>query len=185
MQIDRIYFPVKTLGYGKRIGIWTIGCTHGCPQCSNPELWAKDNSKDISISEIIECVNQVKEADGVTITGGDPFEQPDSLLLLVEALRESGYRDIIVYSGYTYDELLKKGKIEREILENIGILVDGLYKDDLNDNKSIRGSSNQRIIILDDTLSDRYRDVENWERETQIVMSNNSIQAIGLPIKKA
>lgn len=53
MQIDRILFPVTTLGPGNRLGIWTIGCPHRCFNCSNPELWNDDAEKDISLSELV------------------------------------------------------------------------------------------------------------------------------------
>ncbi len=57
--------------------------------------------------------------------------------------------------------------------------------DELNDDKSIRGSSNQRIYILNPEMSKRYENVENWERKTQIVMNGTQIQAIGIPLWKA
>ena len=183
MQIDRIYYPVTTLGYGVRIGIWTIGCTHGCHNCSNPELWKPDPSKDISIDRIAACIKKVPNVDGITITGGDPFLQAEELLNLVSCIRNLGYDDILVYTGYTYEELQEQGGAVKEALGIIGVLIDGLYIDEKNDNKSIRGSSNQRIHIIDHTLDDRYLNVENWERKTQIVMSDNLVQAIGIPIK--
>lgn len=182
MQIDRIYYPVQTLGYGNRVGIWTIGCIHHCEKCSNPELWESDTTKDISIEKIIKCVRQAKDMDGVTITGGDPFEQAEELYHLVKELKILGIKDILVYSGYTLDELRTKGQIERAILAEIGILVDGRYVDSLNDNKSFRGSINQTIHVLNEELADRYWGADDWKRKTQIVINHNQIQAIGLPV---
>ena len=181
MQIDRIYYPVQTLGYGNRIGIWTIGCTHHCENCSNPELWKPNPDKNISLNTVMECVCQVAHADGITITGGEPFEQPEELYELVKALKRAGYEDILIYSGYTRKELNQKGALVQGILEETGILVDGLYLNSLNDNKSFRGSSNQNIYILDERLKERYQDAENWERKTQILVKENQIQAIGIP----
>ena len=183
MQIDRIYYPVQTLGYGKRIGIWTIGCTHHCKNCANPELWQPNPDKNISVDEIMECVSTIAAADGITITGGEPFEQPEELYTLVKKLNTTGYHDILVYSGYTIEELHEKGELVKTILKEIGVLVDGLYLDLLNDNKSFRGSSNQNIHILKDSLKERYQDAKNWERKTQILVNKNQIQAIGIPRK--
>lgn len=182
MQIDRVYYPVETLGYGKRIGIWTIGCSHGCHNCSNPELWSENKSKDVSVCDLIECIKKITEADGITITGGDPFEQPDELLELVIELKRLGYIDVLVYTGYTLEELNAKGNTCKEILSNIGILIDGMYIDELNDNKSIRGSSNQHIYIFNERLRDRYMGVEEWERKSQILVANGWIQTVGLPM---
>lgn len=184
MQIDRIYYPVSTLGYGKRIGIWTIGCRHGCYNCSNPELWNANEAKEISVDDVIECIKKVDCYDGITITGGDPFEQVDELAILVDRICELGCKDILIYSGYTFDELKKKGHVYNQILSKIGVLVDGRYVDELNDNISIRGSSNQKIIVLNNELSERYFDVDHWERKTQILVNANKIQAIGLPIRQ-
>lgn len=184
MQIDRIYYPVKTLGYGNRIGIWTVGCTHQCKKCSNPELWERNPLKDISVENIISCVQQIKDADGITITGGEPFQQAEELRTLVTRLNEIGYEDILVYSGYTLDELKLQGDKVKQILDNISVLVDGRYIDELNDNKSFRGSSNQKIYRLNDSIIDRYANAEEWERVSQIVMNDDKIQLIGVPIKK-
>lgn len=181
MQIDRIYYPVETLGYGKRIGIWTIGCPHHCEKCSNPELWTEDKCKEIDIESIVKCVKRVGNADGITITGGDPFYQADELLILVSRLRELGYEDILVYSGYTYEELIKD-EVSKSVLDLIAVLIDGKYVDSLNDNRTIRGSSNQRILVLNSQMNNRYSDVNSWERKTQIVMNNNDIHAIGIPL---
>lgn len=183
MQIDRIYYPVETLGFGKRIGIWTYGCSHRCNKCSNPELWDEREDKEISISDILCCIQQIDEADGITITGGDPFYQVDDLYELLYELRKLGFSDILVYTGFSYSELRELGQKERDTLRLIDVLIDGLYVDELNDNKSIRGSSNQGIHILNPELSKRYEKVENWERKTQIVMNGTQIQAIGIPLK--
>ncbi len=184
MQIDRIFFPVKTLGYGERIGIWTQGCVHHCTGCSNPELWDKAPEKEVSIQRIIEHVQSIGRADGVTITGGDPFLQSSELARLVRELKRAGLDDILVYTGYLFEELKEKGEDETYILKNIAVLIDGPYVDSLNDNKSIRGSSNQRIIILNQKYAARYDGAIDWKRETQIINNNNYIQAIGLPLKK-
>lgn len=183
MQIDRIYYPVKTLGYGSRIGIWTIGCPHGCENCSNPELWKEDSSKDVSVNDILECISKVPCADGITITGGEPFAQIHDLNKLVMGLRKLGYTDILVYSGYTLEELVCCGGLYISTLDQIGVLVDGRYVHSLNDNKSFRGSSNQRIHVIDQGLKDVYSDAENWKRESQMILYNNQIQVIGVPIK--
>lgn len=71
--------------------------------------------------------------------------------------------------------------ILNQLLPYIGVLIDGPYVDELNDNISIRGSSNQNIYILKDSLSERYRNVDKWKRESQLVLSDNRLYAIGIP----
>ncbi len=184
LQIDRIYYPVETLGYGKRIGIWTIGCPRRCNNCSNPELWEEDESKDVSIDRIISVIKSIDGADGITITGGDPFFQDKELCNLLRMTSSMGYSDVLVYTGYTLNEICGLSDYAKESLGYIGVLVDGPYIDALNDGKSFRGSSNQMIHILNQELNERYKGADSWERRTQIVMKDNRIQAIGVPIRQ-
>lgn len=183
MQIDRMYYPVRTLGYGTRFGIWTIGCPRRCPNCSNPELQNPNSKKCIEVSSILSLISQYKEKiDGVTITGGDPFMQVDALGELLLGIDALGIEDTLVYTGYTLDEIKSDFRMDR-VLTHIGVLVDGPYIDALNDNKSIRGSSNQHIIVLRESLIDRYRDVDNWNRKSQTIYTDNSLYSIGIPHK--
>lgn len=101
------------------------------------------------------------------------------LLLGIDAL---GIEDTLVYTGYTLDEIKSDFRMDR-VLTHIGVLVDGPYIDALNDNKSIRGSSNQHIIVLRESLIDRYRDVDNWNRKSQTIYTDNSLYSIGIPHK--
>ncbi|GHV54725.1 hypothetical protein FACS1894216_15320 [Synergistales bacterium] len=70
-----------------------------------------------------------------------------------------------------------------ESLGLIDVLIDGPYIDNLNDNKGIRGSSNQQIHILNERFQDRYLDAHNWERQSQIVESNYNLISVGIPMK--
>ncbi|MFA5524876.1 MAG: 4Fe-4S single cluster domain-containing protein [Tissierellales bacterium] len=184
MEIDRIYYPVKTLGYGERIGIWTIGCPHGCKGCSNPELWGKDYTKNIRVENIIEIIKGLgKKADGITITGGEPFYQSEELNQLINRLNQLGYKDILIYTGYTYDELRSSNNTSiNNIISKISALIDGKYKEDLNDNRPLRGSSNQNLIILNESYRHRY--VINGEmRAVQNVFYKDGLFSIGIPLK--
>ena len=186
MQIDRILYPIFTLGYGSRIVIWTIGCERRCRGCSNPELQAFDNSKDVSINTILDIILFYKDKiDGVTITGGEPFLQKDSLSILVKELKSNGIEDILVYTGNTLNELkdMKDRKID-ETLKNIDVLVDGQYIEELNDNKGIRGSSNQKVHIFNPKLLDKYRTLEGERKVQNIYYKNNSIN-VGIPLKNS
>ena len=107
MYAARILYPVKTLGPGDRVGIWLCGCSHGCPGCSNPELWSCGEQFRITRERLLQLVGSIAqgaEVNGFTITGGDPLEQSEELALLLPELRKiSG--DILVYTGYTMQQL--------------------------------------------------------------------------------
>ncbi|GHV57829.1 hypothetical protein FACS1894216_22400 [Synergistales bacterium] len=107
MQIDRIFYPTKTLGYGTRVSIWTIGCPHHCQKCANPELGSPHLERDISTQTVLECISPYfPKIDGITITGGEPFLQVNDLLELLSAIRGEAFAgDILVYTGYVMSEL--------------------------------------------------------------------------------
>ena len=184
MQIDRIFFPTKTLGPGKRLSIWTIGCKRQCKNCSNPELWEENPDKDINISDIISIIKMHKnEIEGITITGGEPFLQHSELHLLLKELNNLDFYDIIVFTGFSYSEL-SENLDYKKCLEYIGVLIDGEYVDELNNNIGLRGSSNQNIIILKESLKKLYHNSDIQQRESQIINLNNSIMSIGIPVRQ-
>lgn len=183
MQIDRIYFPVRTLGFGDRIGIWTVGCPKRCKNCSNPELQNENPDKNIALSDIFNIIEKCKgRADGITITGGEPFYQPDELYKLLSFARNIGINDILIFTGYSFSELQQNPETAR-ILSLAGAVVDGEYIDELNDNIGIRGSSNQRLYILDKSLEERYKGFEIAKRQSEIINSNGRIMSVGIPKK--
>ena len=185
MQIDRVFFPTKTLGYGNRVSIWTIGCPHRCCHCSNPELWEADVSRDIPIDRLLEYVSPyLARADGITITGGEPFLQAEELLKLLVTVKELIHGDVLVFSGFIYEDLLKD-KVSAKCLELIDILIDGKYDENLHTNIGLRGSLNQRIIVLNPAFTERYKDAETYSRQSQIITSDGHIMSIGIPIRKS
>ena len=179
MQIDRVLFPITTLGPNKRIGIWTVGCPHKCYHCSNPELWASDESKNIAVSDLISKLYDYKnKAGGVTITGGDPFFQAEELYELLKGLRKIGFKDILVYTGYTFKDLYYK---YGNILSLIDVLIDEPYIEALNNDVGIMGSDNQNIRILNPLLKDKYKNLRTVKRSRQNFISNDKIISVGIP----
>lgn len=144
MFVARILYPVEVLGPGKRVGIWFCGCPHGCPGCCNPELWEFQERYRTTPETVFDLIRRLSEdhtIDGFTISGGDPMYQPADLRKLLRLLKTVS-DDILVYTGYPIEAL------PPEVLENISVLIDGPYMEALNDNSLLRGSSNQRIHIL-------------------------------------
>lgn len=155
MYIARILYPVKTLGPGNRIGIWFAGCNHHCKGCSNPELWEQNEEYQTNLQQILRLVHSIADqhqVDGFTITGGDPFEQPESLEQLLSELYQIS-DDILVYTGFEFEAIKEQ---HTTILDYIAVLIDGLYIEELNEEEALRGSTNQRIIILNERYTELY-----------------------------
>ena len=138
----------KVLGSGTRYAIWTQGCKKRCPNCVNPEGQALDsNGYYIGVEEVFREVMETPLLTGITISGGEPFLQADELVKLIRLLRAESTLDVMMYSGYTLEELRgwHDAAVE-EILSNIDLLIDGEYVEELNTNKIYRGSDNQVML---------------------------------------
>ena len=180
MYVARILYPVKVLGPGNRIGIWFDGCAHHCTGCSNPELWdSKDEYRtDLeTVMNLIHSISDQYDIDGFTITGGDPFYQPDALKQIVDEISKIS-TDIICYTGYEYKQLKKE---YAQILEKIAVLIDGKYIEELNNGAVLRGSDNQNVIILNSAFREKYEEYLNaTKNEIQNFKTQNSMISVGI-----
>lgn len=142
-------------GPGMRSTIFVQGCKRHCINCQNPQTWSFETKELVSTEDLYSRIIQDSIIKGVTISGGEPFEQAKELLDLVKKL--SGKYNIMIYSGYTFEELIKD-KEKAELLFETDILVDGPFVEKLKDlSLRFKGSSNQRIIdvkksIMENTI---------------------------------
>ena len=141
-------------GPGLRYVIFTQGCPHRCPNCHNPTSWDMDTGKEFTVKEIIRMLKKQKKIQGVTFSGGEPFLQAAELSQIALAAHQLGL-DVVTYSGFTYEELIEQGKNDINIIALLSasdLLIDGKYIDaKRNTSLPFRGSSNQRIIKIQET----------------------------------
>ena len=142
-------------GEGIRTSLFVTGCTHGCYNCFNEEYQDFSAGQEWTESDTERLISYVSApaCSGLTLLGGEPFQNVDGLLLLVDRVLAVVPQKLIwVYSGYTYEEILACPN-KRQLLERCHILVDGKFVDDLRDPAlAFRGSSNQRIIDIQKSL---------------------------------
>jgi len=138
----------KVNGPGKRLVIWTQGCTKACKNCFNPNTW-KFRGLDICPLDIFNKIRAL-DIDGITISGGDPLEQGDILDLLIPLYNLNLPKGIILFSGFTIDEINNSNL--RDCLNYIDVLIDGRYIDELRISSGMMGSSNQNIIYFSDKI---------------------------------
>jgi anaerobic ribonucleoside-triphosphate reductase activating protein len=137
-------------GPGRRFAVWFQGCTLRCPGCYNPATHSTEANGVATIEELLSRVeDEGRKIDGVSITGGEPFEQPLALLTLARGLRERFSLSLLVFSGYTLEEIRCR-PLGRETLACIDVLIDGRYSESKRLGRSLRGSSNKRIHLLSD-----------------------------------
>ncbi len=178
--VGRLWYPVVTLGYGRRLGVWAAGCRRECAGCISPELRDFSAGSILTPEQILERIPPDAEPDGLTISGGEPFEQAAGILELVKLFQNRYTEDILIFTGYTIEELHRKrsGRI-REILDRTAVLVDGRYIEGRNSQKGLRGSDNQRIHVF--KFHERYDNAEEQERRLQCVRTGDRLWMIGIP----
>ena len=182
MQNERAISNVQTLGPGNRLVIWVNGCNRRCRGCVSPNLQPFDPNNDVNVLEFMAGFD-LSEFDGITISGGEPFEQPEDLCVLVEYCKRNGIDDILVYTGYTESELVdKRNPYIDSVLSSIAVLIDGPYIIELdNGTDNLKGSANQRIIVKNKDFQDVYYLYHKKGREMQVFNMGKFIVAAGIP----
>ncbi|HMQ05625.1 MAG TPA: 4Fe-4S single cluster domain-containing protein [Pyrinomonadaceae bacterium] len=146
----RLYHHSTVDGPGRRSVVQVSGCSIRCQGCFVPQTHQRENGTLISISAIVDEILANRNAhDGVTILGGEPFDQPDPIAELVSRLNREGFH-ITVYSGYTIKQLIqRKLPSTNYILTHTDLLIDGPFVASFGEAGEYRGSPNQRLINLE------------------------------------
>lgn len=142
-------------GEGIRSVIWTQGCIHNCKGCHNPETHSFQEGILIDVDIIKEKIDSLEGQDGITFSGGDPMEQASACSEIAKYSKKLGL-NVWCYTGYTFEELLKKSEhipAIKEFLSNIDVLVDGKFVlSEKSYDVVFRGSKNQRLIDVKSSL---------------------------------
>ena len=155
LALSRLHFPIHTLGPGQRVGIWFQGCSIRCQGCVSLDTWASGKGAS-TVEALLETIAPWTErADGVTVSGGEPFDQPEALLATLQGVRRLFDGDVLVYSGYPLEKL---------DLAPFDGLIDALMSDPFDraapQSLPLRGSDNQRLTLLTDKGKDRFSDYD-------------------------
>ena len=139
-------------GPGFRLAVFTQGCPHDCPGCHNPATHPFDGGRLESTDKIVDTMADNPLLDGITLTGGDPFCQPEPCAVLACAAKKLGL-NVWAYSGWTYEQLVSMHNPDEDALLNAcDVLVDGPYiEQQRNLELLFRGSENQRLIDMNAT----------------------------------
>lgn len=145
ISLSRVHFPVTTLGPGRRLGIWFQGCSIRCDGCISADTWGP-GKRPLALAQLLDDIQPwLAETEGITLSGGEPFDQPDALLALLGALRQRTRVDILVYSGHPLETL-------QPLLQRAEGLLDALICDPFEQQQAqtrvLRGSDNQRLIFF-------------------------------------
>ena len=187
MRIGWYLKSTSCLGPGTRFALWLQGCERGCKGCIAPELQPLTGGRSEKISNLASLILS-SNTEGITISGGEPFYQADKLYnLLSEILSFKPETGVIIYTGYKIEELINSDeKYIKELLSHYtDILIDGEYIESLDDDKGLRGSSNQKAHFL----SEKYREFEEIYkkpagRKANLIFAKNKFQVAGIPSRQ-
>lgn len=188
LLINKLHAPVSVLGPGQRLGIWLQGCRIRCKGCVSQDTWAFDTTKRMPVTDLLVwCAETVKRAaepiTGITISGGEPFDQPEGLLALLRGLHRqpaTANLDLLCYSGYPLKTLQTE---HPALLAQLDALIPEPYIDALPLEKRWRGSANQTLELLSVSGQERYATTQDncARKEMQVAISGRQIWFIGLP----
>jgi anaerobic ribonucleoside-triphosphate reductase activating protein len=183
LGVSRVHFPITALGPGRRIGIWFQGCSIRCPGCMSRDTWAPARNKT-TVQALLDKIGPcLGEADGVTVSGGEPFDQSDALVELLKGLREAGSLPVIVYSGFPF-ELLRDQ--HAQALSTLDLLISEPFDARQAARTALCGSTNQRVICMTERGSALWKQAEaEWrERGSKIDLiaePDGSVWLAGVP----
>lgn len=187
IAVNKAHFPVTVLGPGRRIGLWLQGCSIRCKGCVSQDTWERDPGREMSVARLLTWCRQVAADgfDGVTISGGEPFDQPAALAALLDALdhwRQSAGLDfdILCYSGYPLATLEKR---HPRLLARLDALIPEPYVDALPLGRLWRGSANQTLVPLSERGRQRYAAYLDApeDKRIQAGVENGRVWCVGIP----
>ena len=169
-------------GPGARFVLWTQGCTLGCPGCCNPHLWSAEGGELWTVEALLERVAAAQarypDLEGVTLVGGEPFEQDAPLAAFAAGCRARGLT-VMGFSGYTLGELRARGAA---LLEHLDLLVDGRFEQAARTTtRRWIGSTNQGLHHLSDAYAaddPRFREPNHAEMRLN---GRGELQVVGFP----
>jgi len=142
-------------GPGIRLAVFAQGCSFACPGCHNPLAQPFEGGREVTVAALVQLIEDNPLLAGITLTGGEPFQQPEPFLELARYARDKGL-SVWAYSGYVWEELLAgtPGEAARELLLEVDVLVDGRFEEARASYElKWRGSANQRIIDVPASLA--------------------------------
>ena len=183
LNIAASYTGSQVSGPGLRSIVWVQGCPFSCHGCVSPQWIPIKPANLVSITELLHELLADPRVEGFTFSGGEPFLQASALAFLIRMAREIRDLSLICYTGYTRSVLVQHppNTGTHDLLSQVDVLIDGPYMQDFNDNRGLRGSSNQNIHHLTDRLLGY--DFESQQRNTEVVIRDGEILIVGVPPK--
>ena len=182
LTISRIAAPIMVLGPGRRLAIWVQGCTIGCQDCASVDTWPADGGTTVAVCDLVTEVAERLDRnnlDGLTITGGEPFQQAEAAVNLLSLLRAAGaldHRDVLVFTGFAN---ARARTISPQLWDEADALVTGPYISSRSSGGWLLASDNQRLVCR--TALARERFTPAIRPSIQMSAQESRLSITGLP----
>lgn len=188
--LNRVHHPVTVLGPGTRAGIWLQGCTIRCIGCMAIDTWRPNPATAVPVEHVLRWLGGLPAArlDGVTISGGEPTEQPEALQALLAGITSLRARraagspplDVLLYTGrpvaWAEDEGLA-------LFAGADAVVAGPFVADEAGTSPLRGSENQQLMPLTSLGMERYAAERLPARDgLQVEVTGGELRVVGIPL---
>jgi len=181
MQIARFEPRTSVEGPGDRSVVWFQGCSIGCEGCCNPEMHDRQSGNCVSPFDLAEMIIRA-DSEGLTLLGGEPLDQAGEMLELLEILAKNYQRGIILFSGYSYEDIADDD-IKRRVVELCDLLIAGPFKPEFESSaRRWIGSDNQTIHFISSFYAD---DLKIWppgKKEIEIIIRDGVMLINGTPL---
>ena len=155
LRIHKFLPQSRANGPGVRAVVWVQGCSLGCFGCYNPKTHSFEEGKSIPVDNLVNRIRSLdKEIEGVTISGGEPFQQPKALHSLLREIKTKSSFSTLVFSGYSLPEI-QSLPLGNKTTAYIDVLVAGRFIAKKRVAKGLLGSSNKKIYLLSDRYTER------------------------------
>lgn len=187
VALNKAHYPVTALGYGVRLGIWLQGCSIGCRGCLSRDTWASSVGHEVDADDLVGWCRDAVDGplDGITISGGEPFEQPVALHHLVSVFagwrRRQPHLDLLCYSG------LPESRLRRDHSDTLALLdalIPEPFVERRPDGAIWRGSDNQPLVALSPLGERRYGPFATYRPDRppfQVEVGDEAVWYIGVP----
>lgn len=179
LRISHVEESTELLGPYNRFVIWVHGCCFDCAGCLATNT-KSGTYEEIEIERLAQKIAN-SNCEGITISGGEPFLQASEILTLIQSIKMIRDVGVIVYSGFTLEELQQDEKMSL-LLPEIDVLIDGRYIKELDDNRPYVGSSNQIIHYLSPRYTNAGKEYYSAsKRRAEIKLTGTQAILIGVP----
>ena len=184
LSVNRIAYPVTTLGPGRRLVLWVQGCSLRCEGCVSADTWNEDLGTCVDATGLALTVSELvtdEHLDGLTITGGEPLQQPEALAEFLRRFREHCGREVgvLVFTGYEQDDVQS---YFRSITSLADAFVCGPYMKGLAQDDGLIASANQTVYATSRLGKDSLAGyISSTRRQLQAHVGESEIVFAGIP----